>query len=797
MSKMLFPKRCFFLLAFFIAFSFTCVYAQKSASKVSWQANWSNPKVFIENKGQYNNASLNTLFALDDGAAMYYFSKKGIDYKFVQRKIVDKAENMEKGERDEQHEKTSFKTDQVSLSWEGANPNVQIITADPSSDYNSYSVKSGNAETNINFIKGYRKIIYKDLYPSIDVEYTFHPSGQGIKYALILHPGADISMVKMKYTNAVALGIDGNVHISGLFGGMIDHAPNTFYAANPSHNITSAFVKLNNNTVSFTLGQYDKTQEVIVDPWTTTISLANSNKIWETETDGSGNVYIYGGDSPMRIRKYNAAGALQWTYTSPWDTANYWIGTFITDQAGNSYITSGSNGEIKKLTTAGTVSWSNNPNGLFGPLFEYWHLAFNCDNTKLAVGGMRAPSPFDLASYSGAIMDINLSSGAILSYKNVAANPGSFLPKIQEVSSMCSAPNGNYYFLTLDTVGSVKSDLSVINFKIPTLYNLNYYIPAYGATKLGISAIKANANFFYTHNGITVQKRDLLTGVVLASAPIPGGINSTSLGENLPGNSGLDIDNCGNVYVGSGNQVVKYDANLNQLSTAPTAFAVYDVSVNNNGEVIACGYGGGQGYLQSISMSACAQMAPTCTVLPLSLVSFNVSCSGSYRIFNWTTATELNNDHFTVEHSKDGITYNAMGTTRGAGNSNRILNYHAVFPESDGYKYYRLKQTDYNALSSYSAILSSDCNKSNNAISLYPVPAGNIVSVRSDNFINAEITYQLYDAKGRVLKEREYFVPGSDHFSIDITSLPSAAYFIKVSTKNAEVDYPVLKFVKE
>jgi hypothetical protein len=189
-------------------------------------------------------------------------------------------------------------------------------------------------------------------------------------------------------------------------------------------------------------------------------------------------------------------------------------------------------------------------------------------------------------------MDINLNTGAILSttvvgFGNIAGIP----PEIQEVSSICSAPNGNYYFITLDTLGSINNALNVTNFKIDHGYNFDYYIPGYGlGTKQPISAIRANAFAFYTHNGVTVNRHDLLTGAVVASAPIPGGISTpTFFGTSTQGNGGLDLDNCGNVYVGSGNGVYKFDASLNLLASAPTPGPVYDVDVASNGDVAVSG----------------------------------------------------------------------------------------------------------------------------------------------------------------------------------------------------------------
>ena len=50
----------------------------------------------------------------------------------------------------------------------------------------------------------------------------------------------------------------------------------------------------------------------------------------------------------MQILKYNSAGTLQWTYNTPYDTSNVWLGTFAVDNLGNSYVTAGSTAQIQK-----------------------------------------------------------------------------------------------------------------------------------------------------------------------------------------------------------------------------------------------------------------------------------------------------------------------------------------------------------------------------------------------------------------------------------------------------------------
>ena len=56
---------------------------------------------------------------------------------------------------------------------------------------------------------------------------------------------------------------------------------------------------------------------------------------------------------------------------------------------------------------------------------------------------------------------------------------------------------------------------------------------------------------------------------------------------------------------------------------------------------------------------------------------------------------EINNSYFTVEHSKDGLPYEEVGTVPGAGNSDAVLSYSLTDTHPFmNVTYYRLKQTD-------------------------------------------------------------------------------------------------------
>jgi hypothetical protein len=86
----------------------------------------------------------------------------------------------------------------------------------------------------------------------------------------------------------------------------------------------------------------------------------------------------------------------------------------------------------------------------------------------------------------------------------------------------------------------------------------------------------------------------------------------------------------------------------------------------------------------------------TIGTLPIELVSFNCDVVDNNILLSWLTATEINNDYFTIEHSIDGFNWYSLQTIQAAGNSNNTLEYSFMhyFPDSK-INYYRLRQIDF------------------------------------------------------------------------------------------------------
>lgn len=81
--------------------------------------------------------------------------------------------------------------------------------------------------------------------------------------------------------------------------------------------------------------------------------------------------------------------------------------------------------------------------------------------------------------------------------------------------------------------------------------------------------------------------------------------------------------------------------------------------------------------------------------LPIELLSFTASCENNYPVLRWTTASEINNDYFTLERTTDGVHYETVTEVKGAGNSTSEQSYSALdYGEISGITYYRLSQID-------------------------------------------------------------------------------------------------------
>jgi hypothetical protein len=98
--------------------------------------------------------------------------------------------------------------------------------------------------------------------------------------------------------------------------------------------------------------------------------------------------------------------------------------------------------------------------------------------------------------------------------------------------------------------------------------------------------------------------------------------------------------------------------------------------------------------------------------LPIELLYFYGKSHIYYNELRWATASENNNDYFTIEKTRDGTYFYNVAVIKGAGNSVSKLEYQYIDRDiEDGINYYVLRQTDYDGKCKESEIISIDNRK--------------------------------------------------------------------------------------
>ena len=178
---------------------------------------------------------------------------------------------------------------------------------------------------------------------------------------------------------------------------------------------------------------------------------------------------------------------------------------------------------------------------------------------------------------------------------------------------------------------------------------------------------------------------------------------------------------------------------------------------------------------------------PTCNPAPVSIVSFNGKQEKQVNVLQWTTASEINNDYFTIEKSPDGDDFEIFATVEGSGNSNTEKNYHCTDNEPfEDVAYYRLKQTDFDGTYSYSGIVSVQTDtipEQQMVYNIHPSPANNVLHFIAGMPENSEVTVKITNSAGQTVLRKPFTCPaGKNELSLDVSGLPEGVYFINMET---------------
>ena len=277
------------------------------------------PLYFIPNQGQMD---AQVAYYLQGKDKTIYFTSEGLTYLLSERRageeiaektasvkehlVINPAERELRSRRDQRR----FA---VKLDFVGANADVR-----PSGEEKTGAVISyfkGKPEEWKAGLPTYSRIVYKDLWPGIDVAY--YGTVDKMKYEFVVHPGSDPSLIRLAYRGASAVEVngEGRLEVRTPAGGFEDDRPVGYQEINgdrvdvaisylleeqpvikPRPNGQEAVTK--SYVYGFVVGAYDRTKLLILDPavlvYCGYIGGSDADQGDCIEVDNEGNTYIAG-----------------------------------------------------------------------------------------------------------------------------------------------------------------------------------------------------------------------------------------------------------------------------------------------------------------------------------------------------------------------------------------------------------------------------------------------------------------------------------------------------------------------
>jgi hypothetical protein len=192
----------------------------------------------------------------------------------------------------------------------------------------------------------------------------------------------------------------------------------------------------------------------------------------------------------------------------------------------------------------------------------------------------------------------------------------------------------------------------------------------------------------------------------------------------------------------------------------------------------------------------------TSAPLPVTLVAFTAQRQGADGLLQWQTASELKNDHFVVESSVDGVSFQALGQVAGAGTSTQPHSYQFMDKNlaryAVGQVYYRLRQVDTDGTAAYSPVRPVAVPLAAGLlVQAYPNPSASAseitLALRTDQAGTA--TLELTNLLGQALSQQQLSLPaGASNVQLtEASQLATGVYLLRVRQGQQQ---QVLKLVR-
>jgi hypothetical protein len=279
-----------------------------------------------------------------------------------------------------------------------------------------------------------------------------------------------------------------------------------------------------------------------------------------------------------------------------------------------------------------------------------------------------------------------------------------------------------------------------------------------------------------TNFGLSVPTSETISGVEFIVNKSKSGGTWAWLGDYsvvlVKAGSLMTTNNASVFPWGTSDADYSYGGNTEMWGTTITP-----TDVNNTGFGVAMasqryfGFGSPTPRIDNVSV-----VIHTSATLPVELTYFGTENNENDVNLNWVTNSEVENDYFMIQASKDGFTYQTIGQVGGQGNTAEITNYQFVDQHpSSGITYYRLKQVDFDGTTAYTDAETVNRGVQGEGFVMFPNPAINAFSV--SNLPEGINTMNVTSLNGQHVLSQSI----TNYTSMDLTTFESGIYIVSIT----------------
>lgn len=539
------------------------------------------PLPFIANQGQIDN---NVKFYADIFGGTVFITKNGeIVYSFI---------NIEKEEYYiNPHTANTKKTGGIALKEKMVGARLNTISGEMQTQTKVNYYKGSDQSKWRGKIPTYERIDFGEIYDGIYLKIKAYSNN--IEKLFIVEAGADPDLIKVNLSGINALGLTdkGELEIKTELGTLKFTKPVAYQEADGEKKFTDAAYWIKNNTYGFTISNYDKSKELIIDPLIAStflggynmdgcfysyVNIDDSGFVYATGVTGSPNFPVtpgaydedFNGDDDVFISKFSSDLTTLLASTFFGGTKEEYANSLIIDKNGNIFI-AGSTGS-KDLPVTGQAfdtTFNGNPAGL-GWNRDVFIAKFDNDLENLLSSTYLGGSDQDGAWHTMLNTDTsgNIYVGGGTYSSNFPTTPGAFCNTINSVNDVFVTifDNQLHKIVASTLIGSNGFDVCRA-IELDSLGNI-YICGGAGGAGFPTTPGAYQENFvWYGDAFVSIFKNDLTS--LIASTYIGGHHNEDA--------NDLIIDKYGDIYV----------AGKTQSSDFPVTPGAYDESFNGCSDI--------------------------------------------------------------------------------------------------------------------------------------------------------------------------------------------------------------------